>query len=287
MEEFKYFHPLIILIYYAVAFTWLILLGHPVLVMMVLTINVMHYIIMAGFFKSLKVLLGSVVVFLMCMVINPLVNNRGVTVLFRLKDTNITAESVCYGIYMGLFLLTSLYLFSCFQKYMPAEKIMTLFAKRFPSFALLFSMILRFVPKGARDFKEYSFYHGKKPRVWSALVGVTLTDAMERSISMKQKGYGKKKRTSYHYRAFQVRDGIMGMILLFVLVLVICLYRSGFYYIQYFPSMKIPGISIRYGVLAVAFFGIPLFMRGKGEIKWLLSKRKIISSDIRDSRTRQ
>jgi len=34
--------------------------------------------------------------------------------------------------------------------------------------------------------------HGNRPHVWSALLGKTMEDSVERSMAMKAKSYGKK-----------------------------------------------------------------------------------------------
>ena len=96
----------------------------------------------------------SLVAAILCLVINPLLNHRGVTLLFYLGEWRITREAVLYGMHMATVLVASLLLFSCFSHHMTAEKIMTLFGKRLPSFALLFSMTLRFVPRAGRDFRR-------------------------------------------------------------------------------------------------------------------------------------
>ena len=88
---------------------------------------------------------------------------------------------------MAVVLLGTIFLFSDFSHVMTSEKIMTMSGKRFPSFSLLFSMILRMVPKAKKDFSQMISLHGNRPHVWSALLGKTMEDPVERSMAMKAK----------------------------------------------------------------------------------------------------
>lgn len=287
MSPFSNLHPLAIVSYYMGTLVFVIWLGHPFLYLLLFVMMLADYGLAAGLKKTCKTFLCSIGAALVCVVVNPLFNHRGVTVLFLLFDTRITREAVLYGLHMALLLVGSLLLFSCFSSVMTSEKIMTLAAGRFPSFCLLFSMILRIVPKVKKDFLEMTALHGNRPRVWSALTGKWMEDSVERSMAMKNKGYGRGKRTSYFKRPLQMRD--MGIL---TAVCAMAVYVSVMHFfspvrVQFFPSIRIGVYDPIFFVVWFVYLGIPVWMRGKEELSWLLSRQKNTGSTIRVRQSRQ
>lgn len=287
MDTFSKLHPGTILLYYSMAVFLMILYGHPVVTGIIWIIAFATYASFGGAGKGGKMALGSIGVIFLCLIMNPLLNHRGVTLLFMLGDSRITKEAVFYGGNMALILLASVFLFACFSHYMTAEKIMTLLGKRLPSFALLFSMILRFAPKAKKDYKEFTYLHGNKPAVWSAFIGMSLEDALARSLSMKSRGYGSGGRISYYRECFKSRDIVILILILGMGVQGIWCFLHGMMAARFFPSMKIRVIPVWEEVLLVLFYSIPLIMRGKEEISWLLSRRRITVSSIRNRQSQR
>lgn len=287
MNPFERLHPFVILIYYAVAVILMFVIRHPFLILMAWGISLLHYICFAGFEKGIRLAGTSMGAALLCLLVNPLLNHRGVTLLFMLGEWRITMESVLYGGYMALVLFASLVLFACFSFYMNAKNIMTLMAGRFPSFSLLFSMILRFIPKAGRDFREMTSLHGNRPAVWSALIGLSLEDAVGRSLSMKSRYYGSTGRSSYYQKSMRLSDVLLcGMALLTVAL------AAGFYYtgrirVRFFPLIHIEGLPVLLWVLFFFYYSVPLIWQGKEELLWVLSRRRITGSHIRTKDTRQ
>ena len=178
MNPFGRLHPLAILLYYVVAAVLMVGISNPLVNLAVWIMSLLHYFFLTGLRKGFRMLWYSLGTAVLCLMINPLLDHRGVTLLFMLGEWRITKEAVLYGMHMAMLLLASLLLFSCFSHHMTAEKVMTLMGKRMPSFALLFSMILRFVPKAGKDFREMAALHGNHPSMWQALLGITLEDAV-------------------------------------------------------------------------------------------------------------
>jgi len=288
MDRFEQLHPLTILGYYISAVVIMVFYGHPLLTALVFITNLSYYASRNNVFKGGKFLLGGLGTAMICIIINPLFNHRGVTLLFEINNIRITKEAVLYGENMALMLVASLLLFFCFSQIMTAEKIMTLMGKHFPAFSLLFSMILRFVPKAGKDVKEMTALHGNRPVVWSALIGISLEDAMERSISMKGRKFGKKKnRTSYYWKKLSAIDLII-MVVSFMSVTILLVYclQTGCK-VRFFPSVYIETPEIWFWALMIVFYGIPLGMRGKEELSWQLSRRKITNSITRNSQNQR
>lgn len=278
MNPFSKLHPVVIFSYYIVTLILLIRAGHPFLFFLLFVLTFLDYGWTVGAVRTIRTFFYSIGAAVLCLIINPLLNHRGVTLLFYLGDTRITKEAVAYGGYMALLLLGTLFLFSCFSEVMTSEKIMTLAGSRFPSFALLFSMILRIVPKVKKDFREMTALHGNRPKVWSALVGKLMEDSVERSMAMKNKGYGSGKRTSCYKRNLIWQDvAVLGMVCLMAVYVVVMQWISPVH-VRFFPSIRIDLYAVHDWILWIAYLGLPLWMRGKGELAWLLSRRRITGS---------
>lgn len=283
MDTFSRLHPLTILIYYITAVFLMILYGHPELSLLIWLVSLAYYACLAGAGKGIRFLFASLGAAVLCLVINPILNHRGVTLWFMLGGMRITKEAVLYGVNMALILLASLLLFACFSYVMTAEKIMTLMGKRLPAFSLLFSMILRFVPKAGKDFREMSALHGNRPAVWPALIGISLEDALERSLSMKGRGYGRGERTSYYQKKLAATDGVVLGVTLIVLVVLCLTYWCEDVKVRFFPSIRIDMLGAGTWITMSVFYSIPLLMRGKEEIAWRLSRRKITDFTTRSN----
>ena len=278
MDRFEQLHPLTILLYYIVAVLIMVFYVHPLLAGIVFFLSWLYYVSRKGIQNGFRIMVGMIGVSLLCVVINPILNHRGVTVLFTVNEMRITKEATLYGCNMAIFLVASLLLFSCFSQVMTAEKVMTLLGKRFPAFSLLFSMILRFVPKAKKDVQEMSAVHGKQLPIWSALIGMSLEDAMERSISMRGRKYNNsKKRTSYYQKKLTGEDWCILSVSGLMTVVGICVIR-GDYAVRFFPSISIDTPSMFLWGLVSLFYAVPILMRAKEEISWRLSRRKIINS---------
>lgn len=287
MNGFFRRHPLVILLYYIMAVVLVVWLAHPVVNGIVFFLALAVYVTYMGVTKGIRLAAGGILAALFCVVWNPLFNHRGVTVLFQVNDIRFTWEALMYGIHMAGILMSSVVLFACFGRTMTAEKIMTLTGKRLPSFSLLFSMVLRFVPKAARDFREMASLHGNKPTVISGMIGMELEHSMEKSIAMKDRYYGSGNRSSYYAKKLQKEDGIL-LVLLLALAAGICLCSvQEKIFVRFFPSVRIAMPSCVMLAGLGIYYGIPLWMWGKERVLWILSMQRITAISIRDSKKRR
>ncbi|MCH5266231.1 MAG: hypothetical protein J1F02_10060 [Lachnospiraceae bacterium] len=280
MDSFAKLHPLALLLYYGMAVFLMIWLEHPGLNCLIWFMALLTYISFAGGKKGVRLLGLSAGGVLLCLIINPLFNQRGLTLLFMVGDMRITLESVLAGGNMASLLMASLLSFAAFSHFMTSEKIMTLCGRRMPSLSLLFSMVLRFVPKAGKDFREMAALHGSRPAVWSAFIGLSLEDALERSLSMTARGYGRGERSSYYYKKLSGRDILLLIVVVLVGAVMLWQKGQGFWQARFFPGIviKMPGVTG--WLIPIFFYSIPLLMKGKEEIAWHLSRRKITSFSI-------
>lgn len=154
--------------------------------------------------------------------INGAFSHYGVTTLYTLPSGNrITLESFAFGAAAGTAIAAMLLWFVCWTEVMTEDKFMCLFGRIAPHTALLVLMILRFVPLYSERFTEtvktLEAGNAEKKRLarlrnaCRAASGV-VTWALERSIdtadSMRARGYGAGRRTSYTRFRFSARDAL-------------------------------------------------------------------------------
>ena len=252
-------HPVVLFVYYVMTLVLLIVAGHPLLYGLLLLLMGIDVSLNRGFLKMLKSFVGSLTVAALCVVVNPLLNHRGMTVLFYLNENAVTKEAVLYGCYMTVVLLGTIFLFSDFSHVMTSEKIMTMSGKRLPSFSL----------------------HGNRPHVWSALLGKTMEDSVERSMAMKAKSYGKNGRTSFYARKWNMGDYVFFAIVCMMSVFVIGKQIMAPAPVWFFPSIHMEFLPAWEILIWILYLGIPIWMYGKEEAAWLLSKRKITGFSTR------
>ena len=223
--------------------------------------------------------------FLLVAVANPLINHHGVTLLGMFLNQWITLEAIAYGITAGLSLAALILWFGCYSEVMTSEKFLYLFGKIAPASALLISMALQLVPKLNRQLTEIKESQemlrptrrnlggklGTALRHTSTLVGWSLEGAVEQADSMKARGYGLKRRTTFHLFHFDSRDFrfLCGVLMLFGACVIARAFGHG--HMEFYPRMDaiITGESgrvlyILFGVLAF----LPAILEGKEAFAW-------------------
>lgn len=280
---FETLHPALLLIY---------ALGAPILAMLTnnpifLGLSLVSVIFVHGFYygtrETLKAILWMIPILLVIALINMLTNGRGMTTLFRIDHTPYTLESLCYGVANGTMLLTVLLWFRLFSVLLPNEKFLYLFGKRLPSTALLLSMILKLFPETRHKMQSIQVAQGNvnkgtisddkmlikqkinhSMRQISSLLGWSMEDSIETADSMKARGYGNQKRTSYAAYHFSMRDAMI--LILYLASMGICIYcfLAGSGKFEYFPKMNMQvenGIEIGIAsVMYLMFLLSPLWM---------------------------
>lgn len=285
MRYFENLHPICILLYFVAVIGLTLACFHPVMLVVSL----------AGAFSFLLRLKGgkgardaaSLRGFHVPLVAvaNPLINHHGVTLLGMFLNQWITLEAIAYGITAGLSLAALILWFGCYSEVMTSEKFLYLFGKIAPASALLISMALQLVPKLNRQLTEIKESQemlrptrrnlggklGTALRHTSTLVGWSLEGAVEQADSMKARGYGLKRRTTFHLFHFDSRDFrfLCGVLMLFGACVIARAFGHG--HMEFYPRMDaiITGESgrvlyILFGVLAF----LPAILEGKEAFAW-------------------
>lgn len=293
-DAFSSIHPAVSFCYFAAVLTLTMLYMHPVLLAVSLIASAGYVCILKGARHFAKTLLYIVPFALLMSLINALFNHAGVTPLFYLSNGNaITKEALTFGFFASLMFCAVILWFDCFNAIMTSDKLLFLFGRFSPSLSLLISMSLRFVPKFGHKMRSVdaarsqigrgSAQGGFFRRVKNSMsvLSVTLSWALESSVtassSMKSRGCGAAKRTSFSTYRFDARDAFaLAACVLAAGVTVACVLGGGIY-ARYYPSIIISGFG---GVpmLGTAAFSLLCFAPHLFDAKEALVWRRLRSA---------
>ncbi len=228
-DAFSRCHPAVSFLFFILAMLFGVLIQHPAFVCAGIAAALSYYLLIAGR-KGLRLLLFSLPLLLAVALLNPLMNRSGRTVLFMIFNIPYTLESLIYGIVLsGIFLLMLLWC-GCYGAVMTGDKFTSLFANMIPSLSLLLVMVLRMVPNFMRKGRQITgarmaigksiagnAKYTEKAKNGMLLIG-SLTDwALEGSIvtadSMRSRGYGTAKRTSFMRYRFTLQDAVLTLLM--------------------------------------------------------------------------
>jgi len=295
VNEFKTYHPIVNFIYFVFVIGLSCFILHP-LCLLVSFFCAFFYSAMLKGKKAVKAnLLYVLPLMIIAALINPAFNHEGVTILLYLPSGNpLTLESLVYGLFAALMLGSVICWFSCFNEIMTSDKIICLFGKIIPSLSLIFSMTLRFVPKFSsqlrvvinaqkcmgRDVSNGSFIKRIKNglSILSIMTTWSLENAIETADSMKSRGYGLSKRSSFSIFSFDKRD----VSALFYIIILGAYVLAGFFMgkidFTYFPSIKADDFSFYSISIFVAYTVLcmcPIIIEVKEALRWRALKSKI------------
>lgn len=257
METFRKYHPIVNFLYFFLVVLYAMIIMHPIFLLISFLCAVIFVVINQQKIGSMYL----VPAFVAAAIINPLFNHKGEVILLYLPGGNpLTFESILYGVYAGVLLISMILWFRVINEVMTSDKWIYLFGRVIPSLSLLISMSLQFIPRFISIIREtatvqkyagYSISDGSIivkvkncGKILSASATRIFDNAIYTSDSMKSRGYGIKKRTNYSIFRFSVRDAV------------IC---------SWFVSL---GVYVAIGKIsgAVKFYYFPLFT----DISWSL-----------------
>lgn len=280
------YHPIVSFSYFVVVIGTSMLYMNPVFQVISL-IGALSYLIILDRYKTLKLIKFIFVMVLVIAIINMIFVNRGSTVLFYLRNNPVTLESLFYGFVSGLMLGSVMVWFSCYNEIMTSDKFLYIFGKITPTIALIVSMTLRLIPKLIEqtkiiansqktlglDYNEGNISLKIKScmRILSILVTWALEDAVQTADSMKARGYGIKKRTSFQIFEFINRDMVMLVYILISGMFLLAGYINGYGQLIFYPTIQKIDTDILSNMLYITFFIIsilPSIQELRERYKW-------------------
>ncbi|NQX60679.1 energy-coupling factor transporter transmembrane component T [Paenibacillus qinlingensis] len=287
-DSFSSFHPIVNFLYFTLVILFSMVFMHPICLAISITFA-FSYSIYLNRSKAIKFnFLYMLPLLVMTAFINPAFNHEGVTIITYLHNGNpLTLESITYGIAAAAMFVTVICWFSCYNAIMTSDKFIYLFGRIIPAMSLIFSMVLRFVPKFkaqltivshaqrciGRDVSNGSvisrIMHGI--RILSIMVTWMLENAIETADSMKSRGYGLQGRTAFSIFTWDSRDkAALIAIVLTGGYLIIGACTKALYF-RYFPSMRSVELSVFSTSVFVSYAilcAIPLSINVWEDYKW-------------------
>ncbi|OMD93618.1 cobalt transporter [Paenibacillus odorifer] len=287
-DSFSAFHPFVNFLYFVVVLLFSMVFMHPIFQVIAL-ISAVAYSIMLKGKKGIRFNLLYMIPFLLFMaVMNPVFNHQGVTILFYLNNGNpITKESILYGVAAACMFVTVIIWFSCYNVVMTSDKFIYIFGKILPALSLIFSMVLRFVPRYLAQIKVISNAQkciGRDVSQGNLLArarnGITilsimttwaLENAIETADSMRSRGYGLPGRTSFSIFRLDARDKVALLIMTGLIALVAVGAVMGENTMRFYPSIKASAITPFSILIYIAYFAlcmIPVLINMVEAMKW-------------------
>jgi energy-coupling factor transport system permease protein len=289
-NRFSSFHPAILFFYFLGAIVLIMLFMHPIY----LSVAVIILILFHFFYDRFKGLLAWIRFILLTggfiFFLTPLFNERGRYLLFELFGHRVTLEAITYGSMSALSLMGVMVLFISYNEIITPNKILFLFSKFLPQFAVLLMLTLRFIPlmkkrlneiSAVQSAKGISIYDGTwRERLQKGMVYIqilltfSLEEAIQTADSMKARSYGLHKRTTYEHFRMKVMDKIAFLYLFLILSICVFMRFNGVGFLSVYPVMESISLAPLERVnlfLYSLFLCFPLFVK-IGEIQWRTSK---------------
>ena len=243
-----------------------------------------------------KYLLRMGVLFFAISLINPIFSTYGETILFRyFQNRPYTFEALCYGFSIGAIFVTIMTWFASYNAVMTSDKFLYCFGRLAPAVSLILTMVFRLIPSfqkkteqiaNARRCIGMSVENGTKTEkiehgmtIVSALTSWALEGGVIMADSMRSRGFGSGKRTSFSIYEFRKSDGILlGIMSFFIILIIVCAWKGGMS-VEFFPIISMTDLKNTWTILGgcsyFMFLAIPTVLHILEEITWHILKSRI------------
>lgn len=292
-------HPIPAFLYYICSILFVMLFFHPLFLLTAFTVMLALWFVVDTQSKKKNILLAYLTMGIVIILFNPIFNRRGATILFYLFDQNVTLEAIMYGVLMALMLWSILFAFLSYNKILTANKMMYLFSRVLPRSTLVLRIAMRYIPlllQRWRRVVEVQRTQGiligtgsVKQRahqgmlLFSILLTWSLEEAIETAQSMRARGYGMGKRTTFVQ--FRMSRGDWQLIFIISMLSIILLtgWLVGAVEYQVYPELGSLLLSlwgwIHYGCFCLLLL-IPIYLELKEQYIWRNSKSIAYPSPI-------
>ena len=306
-NRFMTYHPVINFAYFTAVIVFAVILFHPLAGAISLA-GACSYALMLNGKKAARFMAGiPLVVMLLVLILNPLFVHKGVSVLFMIGDIQFTKEAVVYGASSALMTGAVIMWFYCYGLVMTSDRFMAVFGRIAPASSLVFSMVLRFLPRFTDQASrvdeaqrgllvEAALDDGdktaggtkrgteKKDRVKRTVgqVSMLTTWALENSIetadSMRARGYGLPGRTNYSGFKMRKKDVVMMAFLAVICISLAAGRAAGNMSFYAYPVIMTSVMDMREAAMFIVYSvmcWLPALMMAEEEIEWKRSRSRI------------
>lgn len=290
VDAFSKCHPIVNFLFFAGAIGTSVVIQHPAYLFAGIVAGTIYYLLLNGK-KGWKMILGLVPLFVFLSVLNPLLNTLGVTPLFHLFGRPYTLEALLYGIVIASMFVAMLLWFSCYSRVLTSDKFTSLFANLIPAISLLLVMVFRMVPNFIRKTQQIigarksigkgageSATTKEKLNDGITVLGALTSWALEGSVitgdSMRARGYGTAKRSSFMIYRMTATDWCLLSMMIVLLALTITAACFGQVNSVFVPTIEMAPLS--WGLATyTCYLLIPTALHLKEAIQWHISRSKI------------
>lgn len=295
MRAFQNTHPAVSFTYFVFVIGAAMFINHPVLLIEALFGAILFRLMPergrgVAFAKSAAFYL---LLFFLITITNPLFSHDGVTTLFFVNGKPFTLEATLFGVAVAVMIIAVIVWFKCYNSVMTSDKFLYLFGGFVPKLSLILSMALRFIPMFAaqvtrvsRAQKAMGLFASDSTaarfksaaRVFYAVVQWSLENAVVTGDSMRARGYGTGRRTSFSLFRFTAGDGVLLTVIAILMAVVFAGKMLGGGDFTFYPrvsggvfSPASAAIYIAYGLLSL----VPFLLECEERLTWIFSLSKI------------
>lgn len=276
MERIDRLHPITIFIYFICAILPAMFSMNPLMqIISVIGAVTLYLPLRTG--RGMKDWLFLGMFSIVILVVHPLFNHNGKTVLFYLNGNRITFEAMMYAIVMACMMFGILLWCKSLSLVMTSDRIIYLFGRVSKKAALICAMVLRFVPMFHKQmtktresqkllglYRENSLIDKVRAELYlfSAMVTWSFEHSMDTADSMQARGYGSGKRTQYSQYKIRRVDIELIVIMSVNMIMLLMWMGAGVLEMTYYPIMIVPDLEITQMAAYAAYLVLCLLLPG-------------------------
>ncbi len=291
-DAFSKCHPAVCFLFFLGAIGFGVVILHPAYLLAGLLGAAIYYLLLKGR-KGLKTVALLLPVAAIVAFINPLFNTQGSRILFRLFGRPYTLEALLYGAAIAVMFLVMMLWFGCYNDVMTSDKFTSLFGNLIPALSLLLVMVLRMIPALIRKTRQITGARmsiGKGSAgtnrqkaesgmvVLSALASWALEGSVVTADSMRSRGYGTARRTSFQIYTMKSDDWTLLGLQLILAAAVLVSALTGGSTASFTPELQIApmkGFNIAGLAAYCAYLLIPSALHLREALLWHISRSRI------------
>lgn len=293
-DAFSQCHPAVCFVFFAGAIGTGMLIQHPAYLLAGAVGGAAYYLLLSGR-RGWRMILGLLPVYAVLTAVNPLFNTDGATVLFYVFGRPYTAEALMYGAAIAAVFAVTMLWFGCYHAVMTGDKFTSLFGNLLPSICLLLVMVFRMVPNLIRKARQITGARSaigmgtgasagirQKLRGGMTVLGALTSWALEGGVvtgdSMRARGYGTARRSSFRIYRMTTADRVLLVLMPVLLAAVIFFVCRGAAAAEFTPVLSVAPVS---GINALGlaaccvYFLIPTLLHIREAVIWRISRSKI------------
>lgn len=284
MDRFSKLNPKVTLLFFFAEIVLAIAVFNPVFTAVTFVGACIYKVMCSGKDGVIYIFKFALPLIFLAALFNFIFVHYGVTVLFEFSQISFTLEAVFYGFSQGLMLAAVLLWFNIYSQVITSEKFLAVFGRFAPNIAMIFSMVLSFIPRLKRNATEIndarsliSTDEGRMKKSignFSALITMTLEESIDTADSMKARGFS-EKRTVYSKYKFSAFDFVIMLVIITAFVIIAVFDITGRLDFVFEPVIAAGRISPFAVIIYSLLSFLPAIIDFAEGIKWFYLKQKI------------